>query len=138
MYLWDLDIKEYLEELKKNDKIKGTFPCEILPQVENQLIELYQSYAMEAQAINKNKTSIHGIANKTKELVDLDARLYYLIIEILVSEKERTYAGVIEEFEKYYKTEYLEIDPDIPFTKLRLIHWTDIQEQTRYISMICF
>ena len=64
-----LDTKEYLGRTKeKMIKSREHFLVRYSHKWKINWIELYQTYAMEAQTINKNKTSIHGIANKTKKI----------------------------------------------------------------------
>lgn len=121
MNLWDIDIKNYLQELKDDETVTKIFPCEFTGLRFKRLIDLYNEYAKKALIIVNDPNPVDNFLDRVKEILDLDARLYFLIIEMLVTTEERTYEEIIDEFEKFYKTEYVDFDMKLPFTSLRLI-----------------
>lgn len=118
MKLWDLNIKEYLEELRQLDEFKKS---EYLKVTENaELIILFERYAEKAKQVVRQITPTN-FGETISELLDLDARLFYVLIELCINDGQRTDKAIITEFERFYASEYFDASPILPFSKLRLI-----------------
>ncbi len=120
MYLWNLNIEKFLVQLKNDKAVRNVFPCSF-PQTDR-LVALYKHYAEEAQAIVDCDPVADDFLPTVKKLLDLDARLNYLLVEMLTASVDDTYSEVMEEFEKYYQSGYLELNLSLPFTKYCLIY----------------
>lgn len=118
MYFWEIDIELYVEhftELKK----ESVYPHDCVKNED--LISLYKKHSAEmkqliARVNNRNLTELLPV------ILSLDAKLYYILIELFIYDGSRTTNAILSELDNYYAEEYIVQSEDLPFAAKRLIN----------------
>lgn len=118
MHLWELDIHDYLDKLSAYLKENNEYPYEV--QQCEQVIELFNRYQDDVRRLLAESADPQ-LVEHAQSLIDLDARLYFLLEECAVSDGQRSEADIMSEFKQYYRNEYLTNTDEYPFDTMRLI-----------------
>jgi hypothetical protein len=119
MYLWNLDLTAYRTKMQDLSDPVTNEPYHFSERP--LFVELFEHYAALGKAFAEQTTLEAPIVEQTLNLLSIDAKLYYILVEMLVSSDEFTDEEILKEVDLYYKIEYFEIDPGYPFDDYRLI-----------------
>lgn len=119
VYLWTLDCESYLSNLADEKHLPpfGSFETE----KNLHFISIYKNLSSQAEQLIQSASS-GNFLYEIHKLIDIDMRLYYLLLLMIYNDGLRTEEEMLRELERNYKLEYLsDSEHFYPFSDYRLI-----------------